>query len=162
MSGIKKTAIVIDVEGDEWEQDIDLTADIKREITLSPSQIVEKIKEKGIVGLGGACFPTHVKFLIPQGKKAEYMIINAAECEPYITIDHRVMMERTEELLIGACILRDILSLPTVHIGVEHNKADVINHLKKLPSRLKELKYILYGQNIRKGRKTIDKSNNET
>jgi len=140
LSGIKKTAIVIDVEGDEWEQDIDLTADIKREITLSPSQIVEKIKEKGIVGLGGACFPTHVKFLIPQGKKAEYMIINAAECEPYITIDHRVMMERTEELLIGACILRDILSLPTVHIGVEHNKADVINHLKEVAKSFKGIK----------------------
>lgn len=129
ITGYKKTAIVIDVEGDEWEDDIEKSPEIKREIRLSPAEIIEKIKEKGIVGLGGACFPTHVKFMVPQGKKAEYMIINAAECEPYISIDNRVMLERTEEFLIGACILRDALQLPTLHIGVEHNKAEAIEKL---------------------------------
>ncbi|HOS17310.1 MAG TPA: electron transporter RnfC, partial [Bacteroidales bacterium] len=129
ISGYKKMAIVIDVEGDEWEEDIDITPDIKREIKLTPAEIIEKIKEKGIVGLGGACFPTHVKFLIPQGKKAEYMLINAAECEPYISIDNRVMLERTEEFIIGACILRNALQLSTVHIGVEHNKSEAIEKL---------------------------------
>ncbi|NLJ81538.1 MAG: RnfABCDGE type electron transport complex subunit C, partial [Bacteroidales bacterium] len=131
ISGYKKTAIVIDVEGDEWEKNIDLTPDIKRDIELSSTQIIEKIKEKGIVGLGGACFPTHVKYMLPQGKTAEYLLINAAECEPYITIDNRIMLERTEELIIGACILRKALNLSTVHIGVEHNKPEAIQRLKE-------------------------------
>ncbi len=137
LSGYKKMAIVIDVEGDEWEEDIERTPDIKREVLLSSTQIIEKIKEKGIVGLGGACFPTHVKFLIPQSKKVEYMLINAAECEPYIAIDYRIMLERTEEFLIGACILRDALSLPMVHIGVEENKKDAINRLKEVAQSIK-------------------------
>ncbi len=132
LSGYKKMAIVIDVEGDEWEEDINLNPDIQRDINLSSTQIIEKIKEKGIVGLGGACFPTHVKYLVPQGKKAEYMLINAAECEPYISIDNRVMLERTEEFLIGACILRKALNLSTVHIGVEHNKPEAIQKLKEV------------------------------
>jgi Na+-translocating ferredoxin:NAD+ oxidoreductase subunit C len=131
ISGYKKTAIVIDVEGDEWENDIDTTPDIKKNITLSANEIIEKIKEKGIVGLGGACFPTHVKYMIPQGKKADYIIINAAECEPYISIDNRVMIERTEEFLLGACILRNALQLSTVHIGIEHNKPEAIEKLKE-------------------------------
>lgn len=130
LSGYKKMAIVIDVEEDVWENDIDLSPEIKREILLSPTEIIEKIKEKGIVGLGGACFPTHVKYMIPKGKKAEFMLINAAECEPYISIDNRVMLERTEEFLIGACILRKALELSTVHIGIEHNKPEAIDKLK--------------------------------
>ena len=137
LSGYKKMAIVIDVEGDEWESDIDQSPEIKKNITLSANEIIEKIKEKGIVGLGGACFPTHVKFLIPQGKKAEYMLINAAECEPYISIDNRVMLERTEEFIIGASILRNALQLETVHIGLEHNKPEAIQKLKEVAKNYK-------------------------
>lgn len=132
ISGYKKMAIVINVEGDEWEENIDLTPDIKRDIELSPTQIIEKIKEKGVVGLGGACFPTHVKYMIPQGKTADYLLINAAECEPYISIDNRIMLERTEEFIIGACILRKALNLSTVHIGIEHNKQEAIQKLKEI------------------------------
>ena len=132
IEGYKQEAIFIDVEGDIWEENIDRSPEIKREVNLSPQEIIEKIKEKGIVGLGGACFPTHVKLMIPEGKKAEYCSINAAECEPYISIDNRVMLERTEEFLIGACILRKALGVDTVHIGVESNKPEAIARLKEV------------------------------
>jgi electron transport complex protein RnfC len=133
VSGYKKMAITIDVaEEEQWEDGIDLSADIKRDFSLSSSEIIEKIKEKGIVGLGGACFPTHIKLMIPEGKKVEYCIINAAECEPYISVDNRIMLERTEEFLIGACLLRSALGLLTVDIGVEHNKPEAIARLKEV------------------------------
>ena len=132
ISGYKEEAVQIDVEDDIWLEDIDCSADIKREITLSPQEIIEKIKEKGVVGLGGACFPAHVKLMVPEGKKAEYCIINAAECEPYISIDNRIMIERTEEFLIGACILRKALGVKTVDIGVENNKPEAIARLREV------------------------------
>jgi electron transport complex protein RnfC len=132
--GYKRMAIVIDVEEDQWMEDIDTSAEIKREISFSRQEIIEKIKEKGIVGLGGACFPTHVKLMIPEGKKVEYCIINAAECEPYISVDNRIMIERTEEFLIGACILRTALGVSTVDIGIEHNKPEAIAALEKAAS----------------------------
>jgi len=132
IDGYRQEAIFIDVEDDIWEENIDRSPEIKREVNLSPQEIIEKIKEKGIVGLGGACFPTHVKLMVPEGKKAEYCIINAAECEPYISIDNRVMIERTEEFLIGACILRKALGVETVHIGIENNKPEAIARLKKV------------------------------
>ena len=132
ISGYKQDAIHIDVEDDIWEENIDCSAEILREIRLSPVEIVEKIKEKGVVGLGGACFPTHVKLMIPEGKKAEFCIINAAECEPYISIDNRVLIERTEEFLIGACILRKALGVETVHIGIENNKPEAIARLREV------------------------------
>ena len=131
ISGYKEEAIHIDVEEDIWDESIDRSAEIKRDITLSPQEIIEKIKEKGIVGLGGACFPTHVKLMIPEGKKAEYCIINAAECEPYISVDNRLMIERTEEFIIGACILRKVLGLSEVHIGIENNKPEAIAKVKE-------------------------------
>ena len=131
--GYKQMAITIDVqEEDQWIEDFDPNPEIKREIRLSGEEIIEKIKEKGVVGLGGACFPTHVKLMIPQGKKAEYCIINAAECEPYICVDNRIMIERTEEFLIGACILRKALGLSTVDIGIEHNKPEAIAKVKEV------------------------------
>ena len=130
--GYKKMAITIDVEDDQWMEDIDTSPEIKREISLSREEIIKKIKEKGIVGLGGACFPTHVKLMVPEGKKAEYFIINAAECEPYISVDNRIMIERTEEFLIGACILRTALGLSTVEIGIEHNKPEAIAKVKEI------------------------------
>lgn len=132
ITGIKKQAIYINVEGDEWDESIDRSPDIVSDIQLDKQAIIDRIKACGIVGLGGACFPTHVKLMIPEGKKAEYCIINAAECEPYICIDNRIMIERGEELIIGATILRKALSLNDVYIGVEHNKPEAIAHLTHL------------------------------
>ena len=126
MVGLPKTAIYIDVEGDEWMETIDRTPDIKRECNLEPKEIVAKLKEMGIVGLGGATFPAHIKYSVPEGKKAEYLIINAAECEPYLTSDHRVMMEHAEEICIGISLLRKALGVPNAYIGIESNKPEPI------------------------------------
>ncbi len=120
--GLAKPAVYITVEGDEWMETVDRTPDIKRECSLEPQQIVAKLKEMGIVGLGGATFPAHIKYSIPEGKKAEYLIINAAECEPYLTSDYRVMMEHAEEVCIGVSILRKALGVPNAYIGIESNK----------------------------------------
>ena len=127
--GISKPAVYINVEGDEWMETIDRTPDIKRECTLEPKEIVAKLKEMGIVGLGGATFPAHIKYSIPEGKKAEYLIINAAECEPYLTSDLRVMMEHAEEICIGISILRRALGVPNAYIGIESNKPQAIAHM---------------------------------
>lgn len=130
--GLSKPAVYIDVEGDEWMEDIDRTPDIKRECPLSPQEIVAKLKEKGIVGLGGATFPAHIKYNVPEGKKAEYLIINAVECEPYLTSDHRVMMEHAEEVCIGVSILRKALGVPNAYIGIENNKPEPIAVMKAM------------------------------
>ena len=132
MVGLNKTAIYIDVEGDEWMETIDRTPDIKRECTLEPKEIVAKLKEMGIVGLGGATFPAHIKYNVPEGKKAEYLIINAAECEPYLTSDHRVMLEHAEEICIGVSILRKALGVPNAYIGIESNKPEPIRVMTEM------------------------------
>ncbi len=130
--GLAKPAVYINVEGDEWMETIDRTPDIKRECTLEPKEIVAKLKEMGIVGLGGATFPTHIKYSVPEGKKAEYLIINAAECEPYLTSDYRVMMEHAEEVCIGVSILRKALGVPNAYIGIESNKPLAIAKMQEM------------------------------
>ena len=87
-SGYRRTALVVAVDGDEWEESIDRSTEIKKDISLSQKEIIQKINEMGIVGLGGATFPSHVKLMVPEGKKAEVLIINGVECEPYLTADH--------------------------------------------------------------------------
>lgn len=94
MSGYKRPAIFIDVEGDEWEESIDRSKTLKKECTLSDKEIIQRISDCGIVGLGGATFPTQVKLSPPPGTKASILIINAVECEPYLTSDHQLMMEK--------------------------------------------------------------------
>jgi len=136
-SGYKHPAIVIDVDGDEWLEDIDRSTDVKRDFNLDTAQIIEVIKEKGIVGLGGATFPSHVKLMVPDGKKADYLIINGVECEPYLTADHRIMLERGEEILIGISILMKGLGVEKALIGIENNKPDAIDNLSKLAKEFK-------------------------
>ncbi len=79
-SGYRRQAIIIDVVGDEWEDGIDRSADIKKDIVLDQKSIINMLNEKGIVGLGGATFPSYVKLMVPDGKKAEVLIINSVEC----------------------------------------------------------------------------------
>lgn len=122
----------IEVEGDEWMEDIDRTGDIVREITLDREQILERIRKCGVVGLGGATFPTHVKLSPPPGKKADILILNGAECEPYLTSDYRIMLERGEEIVIGAEIMKLVLGVPRVVIGIEENKPEAIENLGKI------------------------------
>jgi len=134
-TGYKKPAVFIDVEGDEWLEGIDTSKDIIRDIKLDSKQIIDKIKEMGIVGLGGAAFPTHIKYMIPDGKKAEFLIINAVECEPYLTSDYRVMQENAEECMIGIEILMKALNVKKALIGIENNKPDAIEHLTQLAAK---------------------------
>ena len=122
----------IEVEGNEWMEDIDRTGDIVREITLDREQILERIRKCGVVGLGGATFPTHVKLSPPPGKKADILILNGAECEPYLTSDYRIMLERGEEIVIGAEIMKLVLGVPRVVIGIEENKPEAIENLGKI------------------------------
>ena len=130
--GAPMQAIFIDVEGDEWLPEIDRTTDLARQCTLGPKEIIDKIAAAGIVGLGGACFPTHVKLLPPPGKKAEVLIVNGVECEPYLTCDHQLMLEHGEEIIIGIQILMKALNVQRAIIGIEKNKKDAIEHMKQL------------------------------
>lgn len=127
-SGYRRMAITIAVEGDEWEESIDRSTDLKRDYDTS-TDIIQKIAEAGIVGLGGATFPAHVKLTVPQGKKAEILIINGVECEPYLTSDHRLMLERDNEIMIGTLILMKALNVSEAAIGIENNKPDAIKQL---------------------------------
>lgn len=128
-SGYRKPAIFIDVEGDEWEETIDRSESIVKTCSLTPEEIIGKIKDAGIVGMGGACFPTHVKLMPPPGCKAECVIINAVECEPYLTADHRLMLEKPEQILIGVSLLMKAAKVDKAYIGIENNKPDAISLL---------------------------------
>ncbi len=128
-SGTRRQAIIVDVEGDDWDDGIDRSTTL---VTLSEcpeldaKTIVEKIKQAGIVGLGGATFPTHVKLTPPPGAKAEFVIINAVECEPYLTADHRLMLEHADEILVGVTLIMKAVDVKRAFIGIENNKRDAI------------------------------------
>lgn len=126
--------------------------------TLTNEQIVEKIKYAGIVGLGGAGFPTHVKISPKNPEKIDYLIINAAECEPYLTSDYRLMLERTEDLLKGAEILLRLFKNAKCVIGIEDNKKDaflLINQKSKNDKIKAELLKTKYPQG---GERTLIKA----
>lgn len=130
-TGYKVKAVIIDVEGDVWEDSIIKNGGLIKEIKLEPAEIVEKIKACGIVGLGGACFPSHVKYMVPEGKKVDTLVINAVECEPYLTADHRIMLERTEEIMVGIEIMKKALKVTRAIVGIEANKPDAIAKMEK-------------------------------
>ena len=136
-SGFKQTAIVIDVEGDEWIETIDRSREIFREIKLTPEEITKRCLDSGIVGMGGAAFPSHVKLTIPEGKKCNVLIINGVECEPFLTSDHRLMIENGEEVLTGVSILMKALKVDKAMVGIENNKSDAINHLTEIARSFK-------------------------
>ena len=125
-TGYKKPAVIIDVEGDEWEESIDRSDKLIKECTLDAQAIIAKIDEMGIVGLGGATFPTKVKLCPPPTMKPEVLIINAVECEPYLTNDHALMLAKSDEILVGISILMKAINVTQTYIGVEANKPDAI------------------------------------
>lgn len=135
-AGLSKPAITIKVEGDEWLPEIDRTDKLERNITLSKEEIVKAIAAAGIVGMGGATFPTQVKLTPPPGSKAEFLIINGVECEPYLTSDHRVMLEKAEEVIVGVQILMKAIDVKKAIIGIENNKKDAIEHLQQIASKV--------------------------
>lgn len=138
-TGFRKKAIVISVEGDEWDPSIDRSPQLKKEITLTKEEIVKKIHEMGIVGLGGATFPSHVKLMVPEGKKPEFLIINGVECEPYLTADHRLMLEKAAEIVVGVRILMKGLGVDKAIIGIENNKPDAIRRMAEAASEYPEI-----------------------
>ena len=131
-SGYRRMAVAIEVDGDEWIDEIDRSEELITEIKLDQKEIIDKILAMGIVGLGGATFPSHVKLLVPQGKKASALIINGVECEPYLTSDHRVMIEKGDEVMVGIQILMKALDVEVAFIGIEKNKPDAIVRMTQL------------------------------
>ena len=123
--------VEITVEGDEWAEGIDLSDTLVKEIPEDRAFILDRIKANGVVGLGGATFPTHVKLNPAPGSVAEYLIINGAECEPYLTSDFRIMLERPEEIVVGAAIMQKVLGGCRCVIGIEENKPEAIESMSK-------------------------------
>ncbi|VAW22087.1 Electron transport complex protein RnfC [hydrothermal vent metagenome] len=130
-SGYRKQGIVIDVEGDEWEESIDTSENLVGQFDLTPEEIINAITQAGVVGLGGATFPTHVKLMPPKGMKAEVLIVNGVECEPYLTSDHRLMLEKADEILVGTRLLMKAMKVDKAYIGIENNKPDAIQLLRQ-------------------------------
>lgn len=141
--GLRQMMVTIKREGDEWDASIDRSPEIVTECTLSSKEIIDRIKAAGIVGMGGATFPTHVKLSIPEGKRAELLIINGVECEPYLTSDYRTMLERGELLVIGTRILMRAIGVEQAVIGVEANKPDAVQHLRDIIGDDKSIKVIM-------------------
>lgn len=137
-SGFKKPAIFIKVEGDEWEDYIDQTDTLITETDLDAKQIIDRIAEMGIVGMGGATFPTHVKLSPPPGQSADYVIINAVECEPYLTSDDALMRVKAMEIMVGCAIIMKAANAPRTLIGIENNKPDAIRIMRDAAERAKE------------------------
>ncbi len=131
-SGYRRMAVQIKVEDDEWIEEIDRSAEIKKDFDLNSEDIIQKILASGLVGLGGATFPSHVKLSVPKGKKAEFLIVNAVECEPYLTSDHALMLEKGEEIMVGTRIMMKALKVDKAIIGIEKNKMDAIQYLGQL------------------------------
>ncbi|MDR1332640.1 MAG: electron transport complex subunit RsxC [Tannerella sp.] len=127
--GTARPAIYIAVEGDEWEESVDRTGTLKKDCTLTAKEIIDRIAASGIVGLGGATFPTHVKLTPPPGNRAEVLIINAVECEPYLTADHALMLAKSEEILVGVTLLMKALQVSRAVVGIENNKRDALGLL---------------------------------
>lgn len=131
-TGYRKPCIIINVEGDEWEETIDRSDKLETLDThpeLTPEEIVERIKVAGVTGMGGAGFPTFIKLCPPPTAKAECVVINAVECEPYITSDYRLMMEHADEILVGVEILMKGAKVTKAYIGIEINKPAAIDLL---------------------------------
>ena len=128
-TGYRKPVIIIKVEGDEWEETIDRSDKLERledHPELTPEEIIERVKKAGVTGMGGAGFPTFIKLTPPPTAKAECVIINAVECEPYITADFRLMMEKADEILVGLDLLMKAAKVTKGYIGIEDNKPAAI------------------------------------
>jgi len=141
-SGYPRPAIIIDVKGDEWVETIDRTDTIVRECDLTPEEIVKKVAEMGIVGMGGAQFPTQVKLAPPPTAKPECVVINGAECEPYLTSDHALMLEHAEEILIGVTILMKAMKVSKAFVGIESNKSDAIAKMQEAARNYKGVEIV--------------------
>lgn len=128
-NGIETDAVVIEVEG-EFDRLGKKEASFDWD-SLSSKVLQDILSEKGIVGLGGATFPTHVKYSIPKQKTLHTLVINGVECEPYLTSDYRLMLEKTDEILMGIGIVQKILNPSEIFFGIEVNKPMAIEVMEK-------------------------------
>ncbi len=136
--GTNMPAVVIENDGkDEWVAGLKENPDYN---LLSPEELKKLVQDAGIVGMGGATFPTHVKLAPPKEKPIDVVILNGAECEPYLTSDHRLMLERPKEIVGGLKILMRILGVQKGYIGIEDNKPDAIETMTKAASGSPEIK----------------------
>ena len=132
VSGMVKTIVIENNEKDEW---VELKGN-KDYTKLSKEELLKIIREAGIVGQGGAAFPTHIKLNPPKDKTIDTLLINAAECEPYLNADNRVMIEYGKESIEGIKILLHVLGIKRAVIGVENNKHEAIENMEKLTADL--------------------------
>ena len=133
-TGYRKPVIIVNVEGDEWEPTIDRSDKLEtlaEHPELTPEEIVERVKVAGVTGMGGAGFPAFIKLCPPPTAKAECVIINAVECEPYITADFRLMMEQADEIIVGLELLMKAAKVDRGYIGIETNKPEAIELLSQ-------------------------------
>lgn len=170
VTGASEQAVEIIADGtDEWDTGLDPIpdwADTEKDV------LKKRILDAGIVGMGGAAFPTHVKLSPPPEKNIDTLIINGAECEPFLTADHRLMLTRTEEALTGIAIAAKILKVSRIFVGVEDNKMDAIEkmtaaaakfkitvvplHVKYPQGAEKQLIYALTGRQVLEGGLPMD------
>lgn len=153
-TGYRKPVIIINVEGDEWEESIDRSETletVEAHPELTPEDIVERIKNAGVTGMGGAGFPTFIKLCPPPTAKAECVIINAVECEPYITSDYRLMMEHADEILEGLKLLMKAAKVDKGYIGIETNKPKAIQLLTEKTAQLPQIEVVPLKQRYPQG-----------
>lgn len=150
----RKPAIIINVEGDEWEESIDRgdkLETLEEHPELTPEEIVSRVKAAGVTGMGGAGFPTHVKLCPPPTTKAECIIVNAVECEPYITSDYRLMMEHPDEIIVGLELLMKAAKVERGYIGIEENKPEAIKLLTEKTANDSRIEVIPLAQKYPQG-----------
>lgn len=128
-------ALATTIEREDSDEDAEFTPVEKVVSELDKSEIMDAIADAGIVGLGGAGFPTHVKLSPPEGKSIDTLIINSAECEPFLTGDHRLMLEKIDEIIQGALLIKRVLNAENCFIAIEDNKPDAI---QRFEDRLKD------------------------
>lgn len=129
--GTQQLAVVIDNDyQDSWVE----LSPVSEPEKLTTSQLAELARNAGIAGMGGATFPYGIKLSIPPNKKVDTLILNGAECEPYLSADHRLMLEKTEEIVKGALVIQRALGIPRMMIGIEQNKPDAVAAMEKASS----------------------------
>ena len=152
VSGTVSGIVAIELPGGKRAQAVSISNDGQYELSpdavfegdpseLEPSEIINRIRDAGVVGMGGAAFPTYFKLSVPPGKRADALIVNGVECEPYLTADHRLML-RTDEILRGASLACAALQAKRVFIGIEDNNPDAIKVLTEKASALPDVEIV--------------------
>jgi Na+-translocating ferredoxin:NAD+ oxidoreductase subunit C len=139
LTGIKSPAVIIERtdEEDSWIEEADIPSDIDQ---MTPDEIILCIKSAGIVGLGGGTFPTHVKLTPPKDRTIDTVVLNGAECEPYLTCDYRLMIDKSHEIIQGLKLVMKCIGCKQAHIGIEANKEDAYSLFKDILSNEPHIK----------------------